>query len=51
MQTVWYDAEFIGQKVESPTTNRFWFKLLTENPIQYKSGQFLTFDFLSETKD
>ncbi|MGB3198549.1 MAG: FAD-dependent oxidoreductase [Saprospiraceae bacterium] len=45
MQTVWYDAEFIGQKVESPTTNRFWFKLLTENPIQYKSGQFLTFDF------
>lgn len=44
MQATWYDAEFMGQKVESPTTNRFWFKLHHDNPIQYKAGQFLTFD-------
>lgn len=44
MQATWYDAEFIGQKVESPTTNRFWFKIHSDTPLSYSAGQFLTFD-------
>lgn len=40
----WYEAELIGQKAESPTVRRFWFKLKTEEPLPYQAGQFLTFD-------
>lgn len=40
----WYEAELIGQKAESPTVRRFWFKLKTEEPLSYRAGQFLTFD-------
>lgn len=41
---MWNEAEFIGQKKEVQGTNRFWFKLKSETPVEYKAGQFLTFD-------
>lgn len=50
MSTVWYDAEFIGQKVEVAGTNRFWFKLKSDPPVAYKSGQFFVFDLPSGEK-
>ncbi|MDQ3142106.1 MAG: FAD-dependent oxidoreductase [Bacteroidota bacterium] len=42
--TNWYNAEFIGQKVEATDTNRFWFKVQSESVFDYQAGQFITFD-------
>ncbi|MBK6824977.1 MAG: FAD-dependent oxidoreductase [Saprospiraceae bacterium] len=41
---LWHEAEFIGQKMESSTTRRFWFKIKSEQVLQYDAGQFFTFD-------
>jgi len=41
---IWHEAEFIGQKAESLTTRKFWFKLKSEEPIPYSAGQFFIFD-------
>lgn len=40
----WYDAELIGQKAETPTTRRYWFKLKSDTPVEYDAGQFFVFD-------
>jgi ferredoxin-NADP reductase len=42
--TNWYEAEFIGSKEEIKGTNRFWFKFKSDQVIEYKAGQFFTFD-------
>lgn len=42
--TQWYDVEFIGSREETKGTNRFWFKILHDSPLEYESGQFFTFD-------
>ncbi len=44
MTTNWHEAEFIGQKEETKGTNRFWLKVLSDNPVPYEAGQFFTFD-------
>ena len=40
----WHEAEYIGQKIESATTRRFWFKIKSEQALPYAAGQFFTFD-------
>lgn len=45
MSTIWYEAEFIGQKEEIRGTNRFWFRIDSTSPVEYTAGQFFTFDF------
>ncbi|NOT37847.1 MAG: FAD-dependent oxidoreductase [Saprospiraceae bacterium] len=42
--TQWYDAELIGSREETKGTNRFWFKILHDKPLDYQAGQFFTFD-------
>ncbi|MCC6817175.1 MAG: FAD-dependent oxidoreductase [Saprospiraceae bacterium] len=44
MITTWYEAELIGSKEETKGTNRFWFRINSEQPVEYEAGQFFTFD-------
>ena len=40
----WYDSEIVGIEHQSPTTRLFTIKVLGEEPISYKAGQFVTMD-------
>ncbi|MEP7196787.1 MAG: FAD-dependent oxidoreductase [Saprospiraceae bacterium] len=44
MTAIWHQAELIGQRQETQGTNRFWFKILSDDIIEYAAGQFFTFD-------
>jgi CDP-4-dehydro-6-deoxyglucose reductase len=40
----WTEGEFIRIENESPTTRRFWIQIPSVDVIDYKPGQFFTFD-------
>jgi ferredoxin-NADP reductase len=40
----WYDSEIVGIEQQSPTTRLFKIKVLGEEPITFKAGQFVTMD-------
>ena len=40
----WYDSKVIRIEDESSTTKRFWAKVETDEPLNFKAGQFVTMD-------
>ena len=40
----WYDSEIVDIKDQSPTTRLFTIKVLGDEPIAFKAGQFVTMD-------
>ncbi len=40
----WYDSEIVNIKEQSPTTRLFTIKVLGDEPIAFKAGQFVTMD-------
>ena len=40
----WYDSEIVGIEEQSPTTRLFTIKVLGDEPIDFKAGQFVTMD-------
>ena len=40
----WYDSEIVGIEQQSPTTRLFKIKVLGDEPIVFKAGQFVTMD-------
>lgn len=40
----WYDSKIIKIENETPSTKRFWLKILGDEPFIFKAGQFVTMD-------